>query len=683
MRDLLKAKVDLKLLKYNLSNYKAYIIIYAILLFSVGGLPLIITYIGTSGGIIHGGDPQLPVSLVLVTMLLMLVTPFIVYGYLTSKKSVDVFHALPITRNDLFATQVLTSFVMVYLPFILNFFVYYGLQKGLGFDFDAQYMLHIIIYTILFFSIQIIPSFVIQNTGTTSDALIHTGILIALPYLVVGAYHLFISTYVFGIHGVDVRIYNYISPFYPLFKVIFNEYGWDFKLLAYWLVLNAIAFHVTMRLYRFRKSEKSEEPFVNTKYFPIIINTFIPLSFIIMNVSTLQFQVSVGLSEFFSVEAFVLPLLLTFVGHILLNIFRYRSTKYFLKSTLDFLKVMLVTIMVSTLLITTHGFGIAWKLPNASSVESISFKPYELNDINPILTSGNRVYLNYETTVELRDPQAIEKFIEIHKEINSIFKETKGDRIQLVEKSIVGFPLECGLGKIREFSFTYNLKNGNKKEKTITLPVELLLNFGKLLEYENYQVLMKPLLNTDIESQNIRIFNNIKSEVVTPKEKDFAQKLREAYLKDINMLSYQNLMFEQAKLKYIVQYDLDANSYKQNTNGVNFNIANKLEYYKNLDNYLFIDERFSSTLALLNQYELEAYETDFDYFLNETGAIEYSENYGGCGTITYNAYSMDQYHSVNLENIGDYQDKLLGSYISKDIHSVLQIQDNIQIPLLP
>ncbi len=674
----LKTRINLKLLKYNLSNLKAYLILFSILLFSVGPFPVIMSMVRDDNvqNFYFADGGAKPYVLIAFATLLFIITPFIVFTYLNSKKSVDVYHSLPIKRNDLFATQVLTSFLITYIPFILNYFLTNFVYSISNIPYSNDYFIFLGFYTVLFFAVQLVSTFVIHNTGTLSDSLIHTGIMIALPFVIVGAFNLFVQTYVFGLKGISWDVLNYLTPFYPLFNSFVPSYKFDISLMLYWVLLSIILFLTIMHMYRLRKSEKSEEPFVNDSYFPIVINLFIPLSFILVNVLNSSYGNMNTISDFFSLESFVTPVLLSFVGYSILNILRYRSTKFFLKSGFDFIKVIILTTVVCVVLITTSMFGLAWKVPNADNVQSISFKPNEINSISPVLVPGKSPYDKFNVEVELVQEEAIEAFIAIHKEINTNIKKNGSNESQLLTDSIIKKKLTCDVSQSTKFDFTYNMKDGNKIEKTFYLPTEVLLSFGKLVEEDNYQIVMNPILNEDVRTVDLALYNNIKSKnLLLNNDPIFVEKFRDAYFNDLKKLSYNDLLFKESKLKYILEYRVDIRSFKHNTQGVNFNKA--YDYEEGIINQIYLDDRFSQTVALLDTYTLVG-DTHLNYFLIDSNQ-EYYGNSPMCGYIL-----NEQYFEMGdiITDIDSYSDRVQGSHLADKPGEAILIE-NISLPLSP
>lgn len=685
MKELFKARINTKLLKYNLSTNKAYFIVFSVLLFASSPLFIIINYITNLNQQMQG-SADFPHGIIIVGLMLALITPFITFNYLNSKKSVDVFHALPIKRKDLLITQITTSFLLVYLPVLLNYIITLILFNAFKYAVPAKMYLDLIPLTILLFSIHLIPIFVMNNTGTTSDGLIHTAIATALPFAAYGAILFFSTNYIFGLSMFKWDSLKFFSPIYALFTSQ-DKASLDLFNLLYWIVMNFIGLSFINKLYNERKSEKSEEPFTNNVYFPIVINIFIPIIFIFTNVLALPYNSVPNLRSFFTVEAFVLPFLICFVVYIVLNIFRYRSTKFFKKSTIDFLKVMLVTTLISTTIIYTDGLGYAWKIPNEKDIIAVKFKPMDLQQVNNIFLNNFDPYSTYELEVRLKDEKSIKLFTQIHKGINQNFKKNQKKPDALINNAHFSGSLPFKVDSVHNFSFTYELTNGKEVKKTINLPYSVMMDFAQLLTLRDYQITTNPLLNSDIKSENINIFNSIKSESLKVNSDVFIDEFRSAYLEDIQAMRIEDYLFKPSKLKYIVQYTNDVRSFKQETQGVNFNIFMPSG---ELENYIFIDDRFVNTMNFLNTFELNRVSNLPEYARYSTSDMEMTSYSAGVSeSSTMGIVSFDRYIDSPMSFYSDYpsqtvsesiKDKLLGTHLREKKSDVFQVE-NIFIPI--
>lgn len=684
MTDLFKARINSNLLKYNLSTNKAYFIVFSVLLFASTPLLVIIDFISKMHEVdAVTVDAKVPYGVVILGILLVLVTPFIIFNYLNSKKSVDVFHALPIKRKDLLLTQLSTSFILAYIPFLLNYIITLILYNAFKYNIPAKLYMDILPLSVLLFSVHLIPVFVMNNTGTTSDGLIHTIIAISLPFAAYGAVLFFATNYIFGVSMFKWDNLKYFSPIYAIFKNA-ELTAIDLVNVLYWIVFNVLGLSVINKLYNERKSEKSESPFTNNIYFPVVINIFIPIIFLFANVLALPYNSVPNLKNFFTVESFILPLLICFVVYIVLNIFRYRSTKFFTKSSIDFIKVMLVTTLISTTIITTDGFGYAWKVPKAKDIYSVKFQPSDLYAINPIFLNQFDSYLTYELVVELKDEDTIERFTQIHKDINQNFKKNQNKQDKLIENAFYAKQLPYIPDNVYEFNFTYKLKSGQEIRKSLDLPYAVLMDFAQIITQRDYLTVTNPILNSDIKTKDLSIFNNMKSEGVKVQTSEIIDELRSAYLEDMTKMGPDTYLFKPSKLKYIIEYSSDFRSFKQETQGVNFN---SYSYAEDSVSYLFIDDRFENTISLLNKYDLEPVEKKPQYNRYQTRDMDYTffsnnmiEN-TTMGVISFDryvdSYAID-YESMDVDT--SIQNALLGTHLRAQKFDILQI-DNIFIPI--
>ncbi len=681
-------KIDFKLLRYNLGQNKAYLIIYTILFFISSPLGVIITKINDGRYIDYyetSNQAAQPYGLVVVGIFLALVTPFLIFNYLTSKKSIDVYHALPIKRSTLFNTHWLSSVLLVILPFTLNFILTYILNGIFGYSFSWIDLSHYFLFVVMLIAIHAMPLFVIMNTGTTADGLIHTLIYLVLPFVFYGAFNTFFATYVFGAGYLPWENFKYLTPLAAIFLPMEYNPSNLVQITLYWLVLNMIYYAVTLHLYRNRKSEKSEEPFVNNKYFPIITTIFTPLVFILLNVVSTAFKATHTIGDFFSIESFVLPLGLVFVGYMVLSFFRDRSTKYFMKTLMQYIGIIAITSLIAVTIITTDGFGYAWRLPKAEDVEKISLDTSQLHNINAIFTSNSDLYFKYNQKVDLIDEKAIEHFVSIHTQVNEVLKENKTDNLALIQNSILETRYNCSFDEVNYFTFTYHLKNGNKVEKELQIPVELILNFAQIINEPNYQIITNPILNKDLTTKNIKVFNNMMTQTYGLLSTDKLQGLRDAYVSDLKNLSSEQMMFEASTLKYIIQYELVPTSDAPNTQGVNLQLESGYDNY-NISTKFLVDSRFPQTIAYIESVSNDPQSTGYKPYLIKS--VDVAEYYYGdhafCGVATWFEFYEANDDLNAITDPEKYTDRIQGSHLRNKSTSVIYLDNaNLILPVAP
>lgn len=669
MKNLLNSKVDFKLLRFNQKKYNGYFILFTILLFSSFPLPLVLNHLNRHSFL----SDDLSISIVILLffgVLLAIITPFIIYTYLTSKKAVDVYHALPIKRTDLFLTNNLSSYLLVIIPFAIAYFSGYLFGDLFGYYVTTTMYLRFFAYAALLIAIQSFTIFVIMNTGTLSDSFIHTGIVFLIPFVIYAATNTF-SDYIFAVSSISTNTLKVLSPVYTIFS--FLDLNQSVSLLSiFWILVYLFVTCFSLRLYNSRKSEKSEVPFVNNYYFPIVTGVFVCLVFVIFNSaftsSTYYMRNVRPLSDFFDLQSMVISIAFTYVGYMILNFFRYRSTKYFLKNTLQYLIMIAITCAISTVLIITQLFGYAWHVPKASSVESITFKDLYGWQVHPLLYVNTDVFINNEYTIT--DAESIEEFVAYHKFLMKSYKENGSDfseEAYLENESTRG----CGDGW-GQASFEYTLKSNRNISRSLVSPYQYTEALSVLLDNEGYQKIINPILDESTQIKGpIYYYNNTMTRYQRSDDKEFLDTIRTLYLQDLKNVTSDTLAYQASNLKYIVRYE----AYVSRT--------------ETATAYLYVDDRFPLTVNYLenrNDAKMQNEPT-----LRVVSTDSNNATYASCGVITTNGYHYIReyyYSEYNTEDeyVGSVEllsDYLEGHHFRKTQSAILVIDDIHYIPLNP
>ena len=685
---MLKNIINIEFLKYNLKKNMLYFLIFGLLLFAVFPLPVIIDMINTPRRAAELGMYYTPsvsgYNYAFATMMIALtiLTPFILFNYLTSKKSVDVFHALPVKRKALFLTNVLTGIALVVIPGTINYLLGHGifyLHHGVN---DAALLYDWVVIMFFAIAIQSISTFVILNTGTLIDSLIHTGILIFLPFGIFFVIVMFTNEFLFGLGGITENLLKVMTPLYAIYHALF-EGPYQIQLLIYWFALYAIFLMVQTNIYIKRKSERSEEPFTNKYYFPIITAVFTGLIFVMLNAgySALRARSGMSIQSFFAFDSILLALIITFVGYTILNIFKNRSTKYFLTTIRNYVIIVLVATILSVTTIQTQAFGLVWRVPNASKIESIELYDNALYQVHPILSLSENTYNS--NNVKIKDEAIIDMFTKVHKSINQKVKRENtflrtGDVSGLITNRYT-----CTFEEKTYLKFTYHLKNGQSIPYSIEVPRELLLEFTALLDVPSYHAFINPILNEDIGIKSVKIYNDLMDQEILNGFQAAGNELQEnlirLYNQDLENLNSDTLVNGKSTLKYMISYEFDLDF---DSDIVNLS-RNDGQRTRGL---LLIDDRFENTVAFIDSFNTNPFELSEVLYRIE---LEDSSYIKSCGAISFYSYGYypgdyglyDSSSELTHEAVEIYRGKLSGSHIGSQRARYLIIDEVVRIPI--
>ncbi len=685
MRQLLQARINKNLLLYNLKQNKSLLIIYTILLFAIAPLIIIISYFTYP----FVGDKTAILSptffVIAVTVILLFITPFVIFNYITTKRSVDVYHSLPIRRSDLFLTLILTSLILVLTPFLINYALIYTLAATLVKGFDSQFYitaftnLIYIIPTLL--AIFAIPIIVICNTGTLIDGLIHTGILTAFPFALFGTLGFFVTSFGFSLVSLDPRILNFMSPLVALIYIFSKQDPGYFSrefITAYWVILFVIAICLSLRIFVSRKSEKSEEPFVNDWYFPIVAGAFTGLTIVLTNL-IFKFSGGYTIKAFLDPRSLIFSIFISFVLYAILNFFRYRSVRTFLKTAKQFALILLISLALPITLISTNFMGMTWKVPKAKTVEKIEYSSSNFRYALPILSNVD--YLDFNKKYYLTEPESIQEFVDFHNLMNRRLRSQKDylqgggtngltDIPEIYNSNDHYKPYE-----LTELTFTYYLKNGDTIKRQVYIPYMLLLEIFPLIDNKDFIINSNPIFNSDNVRSLTAIESNLNKQLVIQNNQEFLDGFEKAYFSDIDNITPEDLLYKENDLKYIIGYQTKQqliSKYQEGDSDILYS------------HFINIDTRFPNTIQYLESFEtfssevVKVYKGDID---------DYSSVFAKYGVATkVEGYFEDsQLLSVDETN-QNFANTLQGSHL-KDFNNnivVISLKDMlIAIPIKP
>ncbi len=223
---------------------------------------------------------------VALTFLLLLTN----FGFLFSKRAGDMFHALPLTRNELLFTRVIAAFIGGLFTMTLA----YGSLVAMSLlpMVTPLPIIHIITtYLIMVLFLAFLTAFMLMfvvTGGGAFDTILAIGAVnAALPAL--GA--VFISFFENSAHGLDAAYDGliYTTPFaYTVYKLACHAEGWEasnvlnierFTIVSALLVLafTVLMLWICSRLFRVRKSETAGEAY-SFKFVPAVLSVLISVA---------------------------------------------------------------------------------------------------------------------------------------------------------------------------------------------------------------------------------------------------------------------------------------------------------------------------------------------------------------------------------------------------------------------
>lgn len=423
----------------------------------------------------------------LVLILLPIVLCFVVgwcinaFGYMHGRRSVDLFHALPVRRTPLLLGSYVAGLVFLYLPMALCLALCHaiGLYYNLPAPYSAAFIWQSFLILILMVTAVYTSSmFFCICSGTLLDTAISILALnLGWPLLVSCVWNVLSNS----LPGYNDRINAdlatafspYLAAFVPMgrslpqffFDTVLEEpyssvtgtYNINPFFVLWWVALTALFLFGSLLYYTRRKSECAEDHFS----FPVIRGI---LRFLVSAAAGLGFGLILG-SILDSNTAFFIGIVTgTFAAHLVSQLVWTHTLRKFWK-TLPAYVLLLCCTAGFIYLVSQGGLGFVTRLPAPEDVESVdSFTPTEVVDNSVESFFKDSAYIEligkddeyFQTlTPVFTESSDIQRVIDYHKSLTQVYHGPY-------------LPFE----KDRTYyttSFSYHLKNGQTMTRSYSL----------------------------------------------------------------------------------------------------------------------------------------------------------------------------------------------------------------------
>ena len=515
MVNLFKLRLQTEYLRFLLKRNARYMFIMSIAmltLYPVLGITIKILSRASTYDTIREVGLFFNIALLLLTAFLI---PLQVHSYMNSKKNLDVYHALPIRRQDLYLTSLLASVLIIDGPFTVGWFSGGLLMMNNTFTFLVILERYVALLAIAIAILSVVL-FTMMNTGTSLDAFLYSVTLNFLPILAYGAYILFVQTILLGFTIGDLT--KYIAIIFPIYALFDSGFAlktgmWDsgYVNAFYWLIVSGIFLAVANQFYLRRKSEKAEKPFTNKTFFPVVSGLVVILFIIFAYCVIYNMNTSTAYTSFYNPINFIFPLFFSAVLYLMLDAIAERGFKHLAKAFLTYLIIAAVAVAILVGGIATKGFGYAARIPSLDNIESVdlAYNDY-MSLVIPVpqasySAAGSSLTTNTDTVLNFTAAEDIQAVYALHKVIIAEYKWVdynygvggSGNLIQIIEdqpgyqKSYTPLPFNMYnqyMGNTARLKITYHLKNGGEFQRNYQVPTEWT---GSLLKLNNSSEIVK------------------------------------------------------------------------------------------------------------------------------------------------------------------------------------------------
>jgi len=197
-----------------------------------------------------------PFALMLIIIVPVL-TGMLLFRYLQSSKAADMVHSLPIKRETLYNTHLLSGIIFLFIPLIITALVTWGVISGLGIDYlrgqDVLVWLGINLLINLLFFMTSVATAMITGMSTVQGVLSYILLFLPTGFSVLLLYNLQMYVYGFALDYYINRIN--ISPLQRIME--FSSYPILTSEITAYFLISVVLYFVGKYLYQQRQLERA------------------------------------------------------------------------------------------------------------------------------------------------------------------------------------------------------------------------------------------------------------------------------------------------------------------------------------------------------------------------------------------------------------------------------------------
>ncbi len=393
-----------------------------------------------------------------LVLVFVLIISVLLFNYLHQKRSVDLFHSLPVGRTPMLLGRWCAGLTVIFAPTLLNYLIafFVGISYGIDVGTILSAVGGCLLWLLLMSAATLtFSAFMAICTGTTFDMVISiVAINIAYPLLI-------LVTCAFAgflLPGLNINLEPdstlltafapYAAAFLPYFTNLSgrtDSLGWlagiGTGFFIWWIILTVLMLAAAVILYKKRKSECAESGFA----FPI---PKILIRFIVTAVSGLGMGLLFQMSTTSPFSFFIGVIAGSLASHIVVEAVYSRGFKQ-MRRSFSYYGIFVALFVVFYGVLATGFFGFDTRLPKADEVESVSVTlPYQyVNNSDYNIYQGNYSGKIGSISPTLKEKENINKVLELH-------------QVLIDDNRSSAYPYRMQKSSDSGFTIVYHLKNG-------------------------------------------------------------------------------------------------------------------------------------------------------------------------------------------------------------------------------
>lgn len=422
----------------------------------------------------------LPLCTVSLSLLAALLLGVLSFQYMHQKRSVDLYHSLPVSRTAMLGARILCGIVVILLPLLLNFAltllvgaVYkIALSEYIWFFINSLGWVFLMSCASFFFC-----AFMAVCSGTTFDMVISVVVVNVTYPLMTILGRITASMIIPGLNNdIDFQsvAFTALAPFVAAYlPLVYGSIGQfdSYAFLAWWIILPLVTVISSVLLYRVRKSECAESNYA----FPI------PKT-LIRFVATAAAGLAGALifqATFNSFPSFFIGLLVaSVIAHIIAEAVYGRGFKG-LKKSFAYYGVFLVGFAAFYGICATGAFGFDTKVPKADNIDHVQ--------VDLRYSNGNGRYnSNGFSVMDEKGHKQIAWIPQMIKEPDNVTKVLALHSLLINQIRANGYPYRLMDSMSSDVQFTYHMKDGT--ELTRVFSTDMIPNHNNIFDETIKQV---------------------------------------------------------------------------------------------------------------------------------------------------------------------------------------------------
>lgn len=279
--------------KFLLKEHRAYVILVPLIYFVVVVLPVIMDLVtafnnmddpnsapAVSEYLINVSNTNWLYSLAIITVILMMVTPFVVFKYLYNKNSMDKYFSLPIERGSLFLKQITFGYLLTLIPAVISYVLVLILKLSFIPNMQINFndvVLRILVLLMGFLISYVVTVIAILCTTTLANGILYTLVLQSIPNLIIGIYLSFKNS-IYGATSekrfIDDAILNWDYKTLSVDALTSSDFSTNFIKVVIWFILALILTVLAVYIYRNHKVERIASNYMVKGFYPTVISIY-------------------------------------------------------------------------------------------------------------------------------------------------------------------------------------------------------------------------------------------------------------------------------------------------------------------------------------------------------------------------------------------------------------------------